>query len=111
EEKQATAPPVAKVLPSVITRWQTLLAGHIERFKRYPADARSRGEHGVAKVAFTIDREGRLLKSRIAQSSGSASLDQETLAMLVRAQPMPRPPDQFHTAEITFVLPIRFDIK
>lgn len=111
EEKQATAPPAAKVPPSVMTRWQTRLAAHIERFRRYPAEARSRGEQGVARVAFTIDREGRLLKSRIEQSSGSASLDQETLAMLSRAQPMPRPPDQLSSAEITFVLPIRFDIK
>jgi len=28
------------------------------------------------------------------QSSGSPALDQETLAMLVRAHPMPRPPQE-----------------
>ena len=37
EEKQATAPPQA-------------LAAHIEHLKRYPSEARSRGEQGVAKV-------------------------------------------------------------
>jgi len=111
EEKQATAPQQAKTPPRSVTRWQSLLAAHIEHFKRYPAEARSRGEHGIAKVAFTIDHEGRLLRSSIVQSSGSTTLDQETLAMLARAQPMPRPPDQLSDAELTFVVPVLFNIR
>jgi len=111
EEKQATAPPAAKTPPSSVIRWQSLLAAHIEHFKRYPIEARSRGEQGIAKVAFTIDHEGHLLRSRIVQSSGSTALDQETLAMLARAQPMPRPPDQLAEAELTFVVPVRFNIR
>ena len=111
EEKQASAPPQARPLPSSITRWRTLLAAHIEHFKRYPAEARSRGEQGIAKVAFKMDHEGHLLSSRIVQSSGSTALDQETLAMLARAQPMPRPPDQISDAELTFVVPVRFNFR
>jgi protein TonB len=111
EEKHATAPPQAKTTPSSVVRWQSLLAAHIEHFKRYPIEARSRGDQGTARVAFTIDHEGRLLSSRIVQSSGSATLDKETLAMLARAQPMPRPPDQVSDAELTFVVPVRFNIR
>jgi protein TonB len=111
EEKHATAPPQAKTTPSSVIRWQSLLAAHIEHFKRYPTEARSRGDQGIAKVAFTIDHEGRLLMSRIVESSGSATLDNETLAMLARAQPMPRPPDQLSNAELTFVVPVRFNIR
>src|SRR5260370_1210429 len=92
-------------------RWQSALAAHLERFKRYPSAARAQGEQGIAKVAFTIDHEGHLLSSRIVQSSGSPLLDQETLAMLARAQPMPRPPDQLANAELTFVVPVRFNIR
>ena len=109
EEKHA--PPQAKTTPSSVIRWQSLLAAHIEHFKRYPAEARSRGDQGTAKVAFTIDHEGHLLSSRIVQSSGSEALDNETLAMLARAQPMPRPPDQLANAELTFVVPVRFNIR
>jgi len=76
-----------------------------------PAEARSRGEQGIAKVAFTIDHEGHLLRSRIVQSSGSTALDEETLAMLARAQPMPRPPDQISDAQLTFVVPVRFNFR
>jgi periplasmic protein TonB len=111
EEKHATAPPQAKTPPSSVVRWQSLLAAHIEHFKRYPTEARSRGDQGTAKVAFTIDHEGHLLSSRIVESSGSAALDQETLAMLARAQPMPRPPDRVHDTELTFVVPVRFNIR
>ena len=94
-----------------IIRWKSALAAHIERFKRYPAKARSSGEQGVAKVAFTIDHQGRLLASRIVESSGSTTLDQETLAMLVRAQPMPRPPGEVPDSQLSFVVPVRFNIR
>jgi protein TonB len=111
EEKQATAPQQARTRPVSVTRWESLLAAHLEHFKRYPAEARSHGEQGTARVAFTIDHEGHLLKSRIVQSSGSAALDQETLDMLTRAQPMPRPPDQVSNADLTFIVPVRFNIR
>jgi protein TonB len=111
EERHATAPPQTRAMQSVVIRWQSELAAHIEHFKRYPAEARSRGDQGTAQVAFTIDHDGHLLSSRIVQSSGSATLDQETLAMLARAQPMPRPPDQLADAQLTFVVPVRFNMR
>jgi periplasmic protein TonB len=111
EEKHATAPPAAKTPPRTVVRWQSMLAAHIEHFKRYPFEARERGEQGIATVAFTIDREGHVLMSRIVQSSGSAMLDQETLAMLSRAQPMPRPPEDIADDKLTFLVPVRFNIK
>ncbi len=111
EEKQATAPPAARATPKSVTRWQSKLAAHIERFKRYPAEARSHGDQGIAKVAFTIDHEGHLVSSRIVQSSGSAALDEETLAMLARAQPLPPPPSEVPDSELSFIVPVRFNIR
>jgi periplasmic protein TonB len=109
------APPTpgAEVAPStaVVRRWESALVAHIERFKRYPVEARAHDERGVTRVAFTIDRDGRVLASRIVQSSGFAALDAETLAMLNRAQPMPRPPVQLSNNELSFVVPVRFNIR
>ncbi len=108
------APPVAgaAVEPSAaIRRWESALVGHIERFKRYPPEARARGEHGSVRLAFTIDRDGWVRESRILETSGSPELDRECLAMLARAQPMPKPPRQAQTSELSFVVPIRFNIK
>jgi periplasmic protein TonB len=111
EAKQATAPPAAAPTVAVIHRWETQLVAHIERFKRYPGEARSRGDQGVVRVAFTIDRDGWVRASRIVQSSGSPDLDQESLAMLTRAQPMPRPPDRLSVTDLSFVVPVRFNIR
>jgi protein TonB len=104
--------PGAEVIPAaVLRRWQSALVAHIERFKRYPAEARAHDERGVARVAFSIDHEGRILASRIVQSSGSAMLDAESLAMLSRAQPMPRPPAKLADSELSFIVPVRFNIR
>jgi len=109
------APPVAgaEVQPSAaaVRRWESALVAHIERFKRYPAEARAHRQQGLAKVAFTIDRDGRVRTSQILQTSGSPELDQESLAMLARAQPMPKPPSQVQTSELSFVVPVRFNIR
>jgi periplasmic protein TonB len=110
EEKQATAPPQANA-PRAIARWESTLAAHLERFKHYPDKARARGDQGTATVAFTIDHEGRLVSSRIVRSSGSEMLDEETLAMLVRAQPLPKPPDNVLDSELSFIVPVRFNIR
>jgi protein TonB len=50
------------------------------------------------------------MSSSIVQSSGSPALDQEMLAMLVRAHPMPRPPQELSHSQLSFVAPVRFTI-
>jgi protein TonB len=126
EEKPPTAVPSVAMVPTVpappvagaaaepaaaIRRWESGLVAHIERFKRYPAEARARGDHGMARIAFTIDRDGWVRESRILETSGSPELDRECLAMLARAQPMPKPPRQVQTSELSFVVPVRFNIR
>jgi periplasmic protein TonB len=102
---------VRPCLSTVIRRWESALVAHIERFKRYSAEARARGQRGLARVAFTIDRDGWVRESRILETSGSTELDRESLAMLARAQPMAKPPSQVQTGELSFVVPIRFNIR
>ena len=111
EVKPATAPVSSVPTASAIRRWESDLVAHIEHFKRYPVEARNRGEQGLARVAFSIDRDGWGRTSRIVQSSGSPELDQEALAMLTRAQPMPHPPDNVPSRELFFAVPVRFNIR
>jgi periplasmic protein TonB len=126
EQREATATPSVELPPSTaapptpgaevktpaaMIRWQSALAAHLERFKRYPAAARMHHEQGIATVAFTIDRDGHLLRSSIVQSSGSPALDQETLDMLARAQPMPKPPGDTPNLALSFTVPVRFNIR
>jgi hypothetical protein len=46
----------------------------------------------AARQFANSHHEGQLMSSCIVQSSGSPALDQESLAMPVRAQPMLQPP-------------------
>ena len=97
---------VSRPSPAAIVSWQRSLVAQLERNKRYPPGAG--GDQGTARLAFRLDRRGRVLTSRIAQSSGSAALDQETLALVRRAQPFPPPPADLGEDQLSFVVPIRY---
>ncbi|MGY3036908.1 protein TonB [Bradyrhizobium sp. USDA 4354] len=88
--------------------WQSLLMGHLERYKRYPSGAQSRGEGGVAYVRFTIDERGNVLSASLARSAGSAELDREVVALVHRASPVPAPPAG---AKRSITAPVRFSTR
>jgi protein TonB len=91
--------------------WQKTVSNHLKRFKRYPEAAHRRGVQGVAVVRFTLDRSGHVITSEIVKSSGSSELDQEGLAMLKRASPLPVPPNEIPDAFLEVYTNIDFDIK
>ncbi|MCW5735487.1 MAG: energy transducer TonB [Enhydrobacter sp.] len=100
------APPSA-ALPT----WRGLLLRHLERHKRYPAEAQRQRQEGMVYVRFTLSRDGRVLSARMERPSGVASLDQEGLDLLQRAQPMPPfPPDQ-PGESMELIVPIQFSLK
>lgn len=72
--------------------WLGDVRGQIVRNKRYPAEARSLGETGTARVAITIGPSGNAASVRLLGSSGSSSIDQEAVAVIYRAAPFPPPP-------------------
>jgi periplasmic protein TonB len=96
---------------NAVPTWSSKIVAQLERHKRYPAEAQSRGEHGVAQIFFTLDRQGRVLESRVLQSSGAAALDAEALALLQRAQPFPVPPAELPGPQVNLTVPIRFNLK
>lgn len=106
-----TAPTAAAVRSASAVSWKRKIALHLQRNKRYPAAAQTRREHGVARVAFLIDRLGHVVSSTVVQSSGSAALDKETLDLLQRAQPLPTPPSDVPGSQFAFNVPVRFDLK
>jgi periplasmic protein TonB len=108
EEVPAVAPRPVQAR-AVMATWRNQIVTILERNKRYPSEARSRGEQGVTRLAFSIDGEGHLLSSRIVASSGSAALDAETLALVRRAQPFPPPPPELAGSELT--VPVSFNIR
>lgn len=97
--------------PNAVPNWKSQLVSQLERHKRYPSEAQSRGETGVVQLAFSIDRSGGVHNARIARSSGSSALDQATLALVARAAPLPAPPPEMSGANIPIVVPIRYNMR
>ena len=83
----------------------------LERNKRYPESAQSRRQQGVAQIFFSLDRQGRVIDSRVVRSSGTSALDEEALALLRRAQPFPPPPPELSGQRVNLTVPIRFNLK
>jgi protein TonB len=111
ERAAAPAPGAPSRNPYAVLNWKSRLVATLERSKRYPSEARARGEQGVAQLAFSIDRLGGVHHARIVHSSGSELLDNETLALVARAQPLPPPPLEITGAEIAIMVPIRYNIR
>jgi protein TonB len=108
------APTQGRLVPTnsnVVPTWKTQIVALLERNKRYPETAQSRREQGVAQVFFSLDRQGRVLESRVVRSSGANALDEEALALLRRAQPFPPPPRELAGDHIDLTVPIRFNLK
>ncbi|ABE61632.1 outer membrane transport energization protein TonB [Nitrobacter hamburgensis X14] len=102
---RAVAP--AEGLSSSMSRasWRGALMAHLNRYKRFPPGAVGTG---VATVAFTIDRSGRVLSARLVRSAGDAALDAEAASLPRRASPVPAPPPNIGGGSITLAVPIRF---
>jgi periplasmic protein TonB len=87
------------------SNYRGAVSAHLARQKRYPEEARSRGQQGTATVSFTFDGGGRVTGVSLVRGTGSAILDQEVTAMVRRASPFPAPPDgrpQSFTAPVSF---------
>lgn len=95
----------AAAQPSVSTAsWRGSLIAHLNRYKRFPGGA----SPGTVQVAFAIDRSGNVVSARLAGSSGDAALDQEAVAMVRRASPVPAPPSGLGGGTISLAVPVRF---
>jgi protein TonB len=108
------APTQGRLTPnrsSAVPTWKTEILALLERNKRYPEAAQSRHQQGTAQVFFSLDRQGRVIDSRVVRSSGASALDDEALALLRRAQPFPAPPPELPGPRIEVTVPIRFNLK
>jgi protein TonB len=115
------APPVqasppaspAQAAPSAaaVANWQSRLLAHLTRFKRYPPASQMRREQGVALLRFRMTPAGQVVSFKLERSSGHALLDQETLDLIQRAQPLPSLPDDVPQQQIELVVPLRYELR
>lgn len=92
--------------------WKSRLQGHLMGFKRYPSLARKQRQQGTAIIRFVVNKEGYVLSTKLIKSSGAAALDQEALAVIKRAQPLPLPPaEMLSNGQVSLAMPVDFDLK
>jgi periplasmic protein TonB len=96
---------------AALASYNQLVAAHLQRFKQYPSGARAAGEQGTSRLSFTLGRSGQVLSSRLAGSSGHPALDNETVAMVRRAQPFPPMPPELKQALMSFSIPVLFSAR
>ena len=108
----ASAPQApASSAPATRASWQAQLVAWIEKYKRYPRVAQEQRQQGVVYLRFAVDRQGRVTSSQINKSSGFELLDDEVLALIQRAQPLPTPPPEIPGAVVDLVVPVAFSLK
>jgi TonB family protein len=93
-----------------ISSYQAQVVAHLQRYKSYPAAAKSEGTRGIATVRFSLSASGAVISSSLARSSGAGVLDQAALAMVRRASPFPPIPPALGRSRMDFAAPIRFDL-
>ena len=106
-----TAQRVTGGVPRIEPSWQSSLVRQLQRYKRYPSEAQSRSEEGIVLLSFSLDRTGHVLAHRIARSSGFADLDNEVMAMIMRAEPLPAFPPSMPQPQLDLTVPIRFSLR
>ncbi len=103
--------PVAQAADAAVHDFQAKLLRHLNRHKRYPAGARVKREQGVVFVRFTMDRRGNVMKAVIERTSRFSSLNEEGVALLARAQPLPPPPLELAGNAIELIVPVEFSLR
>ncbi len=105
-ERAATREASRQSSVAASNNYNSLVYGHLQRFKSYPASANGATGHVVAR--FVLSRAGNVLSASIVRSSGNAALDAEALASLRRASPFPPFPEAKTGAQDSFTAPMNF---
>lgn len=94
EQESVRAVPVPKAVErgDEAIRYDVIVLGRLERAKQFPRPAALRGARGTAVVGFGLDETGRVVVAALLRSSGDRDLDGESLAVIRRAAPFPKPP-------------------
>lgn len=97
---------------NLIASWQSQVIGHLSRFKKYPQIALDKNKEGEVIVYVVIDKNGKVLSTKLVKSAQEFSLDNEALDLLKRASPLPKPPIfKLKNQRVEFILPVDFNLK
>jgi periplasmic protein TonB len=99
---------VGSISVAAMANYSGRVSAHLKRHQQYPAAARNKSITGKGRVSFALDGGGRVVSASVLIASGSAILDEEMTAMVLRASPFPAPPDG---TPKKFDVPVTFDFE
>ncbi len=111
EARTAAAQTAAGRSDGAQATWQGKLLGHLQRHRRYPQQAQWHRQEGVVYVRFEVDRGGNVSGIRLGRSSGLPALDEEALATVKRASPVPAPADEVEGDPVEVMVPVEFFLR
>jgi protein TonB len=97
--------------PDEMNAYKGKVRQRLERRKKYPNSAQSRGIAGTATVSFVIAKDGSVHGITLVKSSGHQILDDEAAALPQRCSPMPPLPKSYTGANLKLTVPIRFSVR
>ena len=103
-DRPGPAGPLVDPYPGQVLAW-------LEKHRRYPARASASGLEGVAVVAITLDRRGRLLRASLVSSSGHPMLDDAAVAQVREAAPYPAAPLDSTWSRRRFEAPMTYRLR
>lgn len=97
---------------SFLSQMSAQLSQKISENLQYPPAAVAASQEGVAQVALTINRSGRILSVELSKSSGNKLLDDESLAVIRRVASVSAMPASFQPGapSISVIVPISFEL-
>ncbi len=91
-----------------LVSYEQMLPLWLNKFREYPAQAQILGLEGSGDVFIKINRNGKVLLSKIIKSTGHPMLDRALMKMIIDADPvLPTPPD-YYSDKKTFSYTINF---
>lgn len=91
--------------------YMSVLQAWLEKHKEYPRAARLRRVEGTVLLYFVVGADGEVYVDRIEKTSGHRLLDEEAIAMIQRAKPLPPIPESMKRDRLEVLVPIQFFLR
>jgi periplasmic protein TonB len=89
-----------------VTEWIQKIAAHFRTHAFVHPD--STVHSGEVRVAFTLDRSGKITSANLEKSTGFSDLDAAAVKAVENAQPFPAPPAEVDDSHLKFSIPFIF---
>ncbi|MDR0881417.1 MAG: energy transducer TonB [Candidatus Adiutrix sp.] len=96
--------------PDLLRAYTAQIQRKLNRYKKYPPEARAQSLAGSVTVNFTVSSQGQIISSRLVSGSGHQALDHEAMALLKRVSPLPPIPADLNRSSLNLSVPVYFSV-